>query len=268
MRHVRALVIFFAMLARGCAARFARLNAETKTPVEIRRVKLRWSNVYLLRGAKGQVALVDSGSPGDVESITRALEDAGRKPTDVHLVVLTHAHGDHAGLAKFFQKNGAKIVVGRGDEVLAKQGHNDPLHSTGLVAWMIKPLIDFSYEPFTPDVLVDDELTLESYGFPDVLVRRMPGHTLGSLVVLAGRHDALVGDVMLGGAFGGAINEDEPGEHYYQRDMEKNRCNLESLLDAGFERFYLGHGGPVTRDAVLRWREWWRDDSRKCAGSD
>jgi glyoxylase-like metal-dependent hydrolase (beta-lactamase superfamily II) len=52
-------------------------------------------NTLLLRGA--HTIVVDPGLPLQNEPVVRALEARGLAPGDVDLVVLTHAHLDHAG---------------------------------------------------------------------------------------------------------------------------------------------------------------------------
>ena len=79
----------------------------------------------------------------------------------------------------------------------------------------------------------------------------MPGHTRGSLVVVLSNKTAFVGDMMLGGSLAGMFFPSSPGEHYYQADPEQNRRNIHTLLAQGIETFYLGHGGPVSREDVI-----------------
>ena len=57
---------------------------------------LRGANVYLLVSDKG-LTLVDSGLAADVERIAAQLLEAGYALSDLHSIVLTHAHGDHTG---------------------------------------------------------------------------------------------------------------------------------------------------------------------------
>ncbi len=263
MRWLAGLIALCLLSVVGCRPRFTYVGAHPSDEVEIRRVKLKWSNVYLLSGRNCE-GLVDAGSPGDAERTTKALADLGVKPGDIKVVVLTHGHADHSGMAAWLQKSGARIVVGRGDESLSQAGHNDDLRPTSALATVLKPLFMFPYEPFTPDYIVDDELDLSTVGLHGVRVRRMPGHTKGSLVVLTSRREALVGDMMMGGLFGGVLLANDAGEHYYQDDAHRNRCNVEALLRAGVETFHLGHGGPVSRSSVLEWRAEWEDDLRTC----
>jgi hydroxyacylglutathione hydrolase len=235
-------------------------------PVSVERLARTYSNIYLLRGTS--VALVDSGSPGDADALREALAEKGLRPNDVRVVVLTHGHADHAGTARFLQQNGAKVVLGRGDESMTRAGSNDEMSSTGVLGTLLKPFVRFPFDPFVPDVVVDDELELSTYGLPGVRVKRMPGHTRGSVVVLVGRREAITGDLMLGGAFGLPSATRDVGEHYYQHDRRRNHCNVQALLDLGIDRFHLGHGGTVERDAVMRWRRSWDDEVRSPGACD
>ena len=219
----------------------------------ISRVALRWSNVYLLRNGDA-AALVDTGSPVDRDALYAALIAAGVHPMDLRLVILSHGHADHAGLARWLQLHGARVVIGAGDVPIAAAGENLPLRATSLFAATLAPLFMFRYDPFAPDVVVGDTaLDLAPYGFPDARVVQMPGHTAGSLVVRLGDDDALVGDMMTGGWFGGVVKAHQAGEHYYQADSRANHANAARLLADGVDRFYTGHGGPIARASVERW---------------
>ena len=55
-------------------------------------------NVHLVRSEQGCI-LVDAGLPGSEKRIQRALRSAGLSFEDIKLIVVTHAHVDHAGSA-------------------------------------------------------------------------------------------------------------------------------------------------------------------------
>jgi len=187
------------------------------------------SSVYLVR--RGTAAfLVDSGSPPDRDDLYAALAARGVYARDLGAVILTHGHADHAGCARWLQLSGAPIVLGAGDVALAAAGHDDPLHATSLSRRRLQPLFEFHYDPFAADVVVDTRSDLAPIGFPDAQVIAMPGHTAGSLVVRVGAHEALVGDMMMGGWFGGAAFAHDAGEHYYQADRAANYRNIARLL--------------------------------------
>jgi glyoxylase-like metal-dependent hydrolase (beta-lactamase superfamily II) len=57
-------------------------------------------NAFALHAGEG-IVLVDTGihEPGSIEELERALDQAGWRLADISLVVCTHAHSDHYGLA-------------------------------------------------------------------------------------------------------------------------------------------------------------------------
>ncbi|MEO6398743.1 MAG: MBL fold metallo-hydrolase [Tepidiformaceae bacterium] len=77
----------------------------------VRRIKLGYNNVYALDTEGGNV-LIDAGPDyAGAEGVLIA-------DTPV-AVVVTHGHLDHAGLGRWWQKRGASVSLGRGDEHLA-----------------------------------------------------------------------------------------------------------------------------------------------------
>jgi hydroxyacylglutathione hydrolase len=188
-----------------------------------------------------------------MEDLEDALAEQGVAASSVRLVVLTHGHADHAGLAADLQRVArATIVLGEGDVPMASAGENDELRPTGFTGALLKPFIRSVYTPFVPDitVAVDHPLDLGPWGI-DGKVVAMPGHTPGSVVVLLGDHTAFVGDVVAGGTWGGAFSPRTPEDHLYQANATQNRRNLQLLMDLGVTKLYLGHGGPLTRADVL-----------------
>ena len=57
------------------------------------------ANVYLVINGK-ELAIIDTGTPGNAQKIIGYVEKKGFKPTDVKFIVLTHHHMDHMGSAK------------------------------------------------------------------------------------------------------------------------------------------------------------------------
>lgn len=226
------------------------LSEQTPT-VEIVQIKLSLSNAFLIK-AKRPV-LVDAGSPKDLPDIERALEAQGLKLADVALVIPTHGHSDHAGAAAQIRRSSrATIALGKGDVSMAKAGQNDDLKPTSLMGEILKRFtIDPKYEPFVPDIVIDGTLDLAPWGILGKVLT-MPGHTPGSVVVILDDGRALVGDMILGGYLGGAVFPGCAGEHYFHADLAANLENIKELLKLSIKTFYLGHGGPVTRESVLK----------------
>jgi len=173
--------------------------------VAIGTVALSISNVHVLLGE--HPVLVDTGSPGDLVDLRRGLRDLGVKLSDVNFAVVTHGHADHAGNARALQKLGIKIIAGEGDMWRELAGVHGHLTSTGVFAVFLKLIIPGRYDAFWPDIKVVDEYDLHDCGV-DAKVVAMPGHTRGSVVVLAGGGKiALVGDMFRGGALAGYVHE-------------------------------------------------------------
>lgn len=65
---------------------------------------------FLINTSKGPI-LIESGPESTYEALSRGIENAGHKTSDIHAVLLTHIHFDHAGAAWKFAQQGAKIYV-------------------------------------------------------------------------------------------------------------------------------------------------------------
>ena len=102
--------------------------------------------------------------------------------------------------------------------------------------------------PFGADVLVDAPFPLAELTGIDAVVLPVPGHTSGSLIVkIAGA--AFVGDLFRGSLVGGGA-----ATHLYMCDVAQNRRDIQHVvkdLAPDAATFFVGHFGPVSRDAVV-----------------
>jgi hydroxyacylglutathione hydrolase len=211
-------------------------------------IKLSFSNAYLVRGHK--TILVDTGMPGEGEKILRAIARAGIKPGDISLILHTHAHVDHAGsTAVLARQLGIPTAVHPADAAMLQAGKMNAITPLRLEARLVKLLVNRPFPAVTPDLLLDNDFDLSSFGVEGCILPT-PGHTAGSISLLLPDGTAVVGDVMMGGVMGGALFGARPNYHYFAEDVTAVHTSIRSLLAAGVQTFYVGHGGPLRRAAV------------------
>lgn len=240
-------LLLCALALLGCATTTSFVG-RTAEGARIVRVGFSLSNAYLIETKRP--ILIDTGGPDDLPALEAALRHEKLKVEDLSLAIVTHGHFDHAGLAAALKKRGVPIMLGAGDVELARRGRNDDLRPTSFTADALKLVLPDRYARFEPDIVVDKPLDLSPYGVAGEVIP-MPGHTRGSLVVVLANGSAFVGDQMAGGILGGVLCPEQPTEHYFQADVRQNHANIRALVRIGVETFYLGHGGPVRRDAVI-----------------
>lgn len=167
------------------------------------------TNAYVLRGDR--VGLFDTGpaSPAAREDLLGGLDLLGLGPADVDLLVVSHGHVDHYGLADEFPA--ARVVAGRRElhKLTDLRHHLEQYASVTrdlLLSWGVPPLQREGIAGFISGLLraatsipgaqpVDEGCVLDGFGSPFV-VRELPGHTEGLIglhrgddgVLLAGDH--------------------------------------------------------------------------------
>ena len=218
--------------------------------MKITSIKLSFSNAYLLIGRK--TVIVDTGMPGEQDKILRVIERSGVKTSDISLILHTHGHVDHAGSTAALTKTlNLPTAVHRADEGMMRAGRMNPLTPLRLEARMILPMVNRPFPPVAPNLFVDEAFDLAAFGVEGRILLT-PGHTAGSISVLLPDGRAIVGDVMMGGYMGGNLLGARPNYHYFADDLNAVHRSIRALLDADVKTFYVGHGGPLDREAVAR----------------
>lgn len=214
-------------------------------------------NAYLIKGETGLI-LIDTGLPGTESSILKILQKHNLKMSDIKLIVITHAHVDHAGNASRLRDlTGAPIIAHRGDLVHYERQEDMKFCSTGLAGDIFYklPLIHQPYTPFTPDILLDGDgqFSLTPYGINGTIIPTI-GHTAGSLsITLPDTKEVIVADLIASGVFiGGMFCKHKAIRPPFEDDPRKVSAALISFLDAGFEYFHMTHGGPLSTREVKR----------------
>ncbi|WP_407353048.1 subclass B3 metallo-beta-lactamase [Luteimonas sp. R10] len=127
-------------------------------------------SAILLTGSEGAI-LIDGGMPQAADHLLANLQALGLAPSDLELILHSHAHVDHVGpLAALRRATGARVLSNAESARLLAQGGADDIHfGDGLL-----------YPPVHVDRLLQDGETV-ILGDLRLRVHFTPGHTPGSM---------------------------------------------------------------------------------------
>ncbi len=152
----------------------------------------------------GKAILVDCGNRGSEVKILETLKKLDLDPGMLKLLILTHAHYDHAGSArKLKELTGCKIMIHRTESHRLRKGWT-PIPSG--TRWKAKVLVGLGrvlgrrlmkYAGAEADLVSDEVFDLKSFDFPGKVIHT-PGHTCGSMIVLMDGGELISGDTFFG----------------------------------------------------------------------
>jgi glyoxylase-like metal-dependent hydrolase (beta-lactamase superfamily II) len=231
----------------------------------IRRISLENVSAYLVHGSGGAM-LVDSGRAGSEGKILETLSVLGLQPEALKLLILTHAHYDHAGSAGMLKElTGCRIVIHHTEKEQLMNGSTGIPRGTRwkarVLAGVGKPFIRWitRYPGTEPDILSEESLDLAPHGFPGRIIHT-PGHTRGSQVVLMEGGELLAGDTLFG----------LPGKlHFppYAEDLPSLLRSWIRIRDLPVKTIFPAHGARFTvesfqdefPEAMKRYGRWVRE---------
>lgn len=225
----------------------------------IHRIRLRLSNAFLVIGERP--VLVDTGSPGEASKVIQQMSRHGVSAQDLSLILLTHAHTDHAGNAAELQKlTDAPVAIHPAETAMLSRGTMGKLKPLRPRHKLLELYVNKPFNGLTADQELSDGQRLDSYGLA-AAVCHTPGHTAGSVSVVldppspGAANDALMGDLLIGGFLGGLIHPGYPRLPYFAEDYSQIERSLHRVLPRIEGRLHLGHGGPIhvarARDRLL-----------------
>lgn len=198
--------------------------------------------VYVIPTAQGAV-LVECGPHSTLTQLLTGLEKLNLHPSDIHTLLLTHIHFDHAGAAWWFAQQGTKVYV-------HPRGYKHMLDPTRLYesARMIyRDKMDELWgemKPINPEQLISvdengQEVQADGLTFKAIYT---PGHAVHHI---AWQLD----DMLFSGDVGGVKIGDGlvvPPCPPPDINIEDWQDSIEAIRAANVSKLYLTHYGPIT----------------------
>ncbi|MSQ14176.1 MAG: MBL fold metallo-hydrolase [Dehalococcoidia bacterium] len=200
-----------------------------------------------------QMAVVETGVPGNGDTIVKYIRNLGRSPRDLRWIVVTHFHFDHSGSDhELHELTGARVVAHRDETASGPGGHlvlrkgieNQDNQAPFWYRWVMKGgvrrRVAMEYHNTEVQETVQDGDIIPVLG--GLRVIHTPGHTPGSLSLLLQKPQVLfLGDT--------AINNVNRVSRPLMWDRNKRRQldgSLRSLRELQAEIACFGHGPPLT----------------------
>ena len=203
-------------------------------------------NCYLIKTNTGYI-LIDTGCTRKRTDLEKELENAGCKPGNLQIIVLTHGDFDHSGNAAYLRKKfGARIAMHCDDSGMVERGNMFWNRSkSNIIIRMIAPIL-FRFgksERFKPDSYIEDGKDLSENGF-DARVLHIPGHSKGSIGILTSSGDLFCGDLL--------ENIHKPKLNSIMDDLTTANTSVEKLNKSNIRTVYPGHGKPFPMDVFIK----------------
>jgi glyoxylase-like metal-dependent hydrolase (beta-lactamase superfamily II) len=212
------------------------------------RIAVPGANAFLIRGAR--TILVDCGGAAHRDVLCAALAREGLAPSDLTLLLLTHAHAATAGNARWLQQaHRVPVAIHGADAPILATGCDRPHRPVSATAALVGWLDDPHFEPVIPDVVLGHSTPLWRHGVGATAVHT-PGHTIGSVSVLCPAGDAIVGDLVMGGWFG--VRSHHPARHWFAECPERVARSLALLERLGVERVHPAVGAELAMAEISR----------------
>jgi len=204
--------------------------------------------IFFIKSNNGYI-LVDSGIPGQEKRIGDAFSKLGIEPRSVTHIILTHGHLDHVGcLAYARELTGAKVICHRSiaDKLTAGEYEEAVPRCVfwkicnGPASWLLRSRL----RPVIPDVLFDEELSLDEFGVLGKLIHT-PGHSPGSCSIILENGEALIGDLVRENRSG----KIDTGLFFDNRDLIID--SLKRVAGLNPSTIFLSHGGVIREESRL-----------------
>lgn len=202
----------------------------------VKRIKCGNVNCYIVFDGEAGI-LIDTGKSEYLDNVVEAC-----KPYKIKLLVLTHAHYDHAENAAALSELFEAPIAMHKDDVNLIESNNSQTMSAGTFLGKIvlsASLRDFTkrkMREFAPSVFLKDGDDLTEYGI-NAKVVGLPGHTKGSIGIDIGEKELIVGDALM--------NMFYPTVSMLYNDEKSMLESARKITGLGERTVYFGHGKPI-----------------------
>lgn len=214
-------------------------------------------HIYLIDSG-GELALIDAGAGIGVPQIAQNIRDHGFDTRQVKHLLLTHAHGDHAGGAKKMQATlggHARVYMHTDCAPFLREGDEKAISLADAKRVGVYPS-DYHFEACPVDVELE-EGSLITVGDLTLQTIETPGHSKGHASYLLkheGQNILFGGDLVF---FGGRILL----QNTWDCDLRAHLDSLNKLRDAKIDMLFPGHlafslkNGQRHIDAALKFND-------------
>ena len=243
----------------------------------ITRISLAWSCAYILREENkngeenksseklktNKVTLIDCGLQKDRPELLEALGVLGIGPADIDVLLLTHAHCDHAGNAAYFAAHGAAVITHEAEarymqfprRSYAYRGMDALLRPFTSLAFTIGEML-YPVERCVVARTVADGDIIEAPGGP-LRVIHCPGHTPGQIAFYRESDGVLFsGDVVLNIIPVKCVTGLSLAMRLLSDNWAQAGQSARKLAKLRPRMLLAGHGQPLTDDTANRLQVW------------
>ncbi len=202
----------------------------------VQRIQCGFVNCYIVSDGVSGI-LIDTGTKEYLNTVVEAC-----KPYKINLIVLTHAHCDHAdNAADLSEILGAPIAMHKDDVDLIESNNNQSLSARTffgkiILSASIKEFSKNKMKAFTPSIFLKDGDDLAEYGIAAKVIG-LSGHTKGSIGIDVDGKELIVGDAL--------TNKFKPTVAVLYNDEKAMLDSAKKITGLGERIIYFGHGKPV-----------------------
>ncbi len=211
---------------------------------EIHNIKLGITNCYLIK-ENDKLMLIDAGIDGKEKRFEKRLHALGYNLNDIDILIITHVHFDHAGIAAWLkERSRLKIIVHKNEAHILSRGLTPIPAGTNFFGKILNILGNifnflFRVKATEADIVADKLMPLKELGFSASIIPT-PGHTEGSVSVLFDSGECFVGDCCIS-----MFNKKDVFPPFANNATELLK-SWKILLDSEAKSFYPGHGKVIS----------------------